>query len=86
DGMQTIAAGALRGYKDTMTPMLLASFGYWGAGYAGGWALGFPLGWGAVGLWCGLALGLAVVAVLLTVRLWLVAQQGRRTAAAIALR
>jgi MATE family multidrug resistance protein len=69
DGMQTIAAGALRGYKDTMIPMLLAGFGYWGAGFGGGWLLAFPLGYGAVGLWWGLALGLAVVAILLTLRL-----------------
>jgi MATE family multidrug resistance protein len=73
DGMQTIAAGALRGYKDTMVPMLLAGFGYWGAGFGGGWLLAFPLGYGAVGLWWGLALGLAVVAVLLTLRLHLLA-------------
>jgi MATE family multidrug resistance protein len=73
DGMQTIAAGALRGYKDTMVPMLLAGFGYWGAGFGGGWLLAFPLGYGAVGLWWGLALGLAVVAILLTLRLRLLA-------------
>ena len=73
DGMQTIAAGALRGYKDTMVPLLLAAFGYWGIGFAGSWLLAFPLGYGPVGLWLGLALGLAVVAVLLTVRLHLVA-------------
>ena len=73
DGMQVIAAGALRGYKDTMVPMLLAGFGYWGAGFGGGWLLAFPLGYGAVGLWWGLALGLAVVAILLTLRLHLLA-------------
>ena len=69
DGMQVIAAGALRGYRDTLVPMLLAVFGYWGAGFAGGWLLAFPLGYGAIGLWWGLALGLAVVALLLTLRL-----------------
>jgi multidrug resistance protein, MATE family len=69
DGMQTIAAGALRGYKDTLTPLLLATFGYWGVGFVGGWLLAFPLGYGAVGLWWGLALGLATVAMLLTLRL-----------------
>ncbi len=68
DGVQVIAAGALRGYRDTMVPMLLAAFGYWGVGFAGGWLLAFPLGYGAVGLWWGLALGLAAVAVLLTLR------------------
>jgi multidrug resistance protein, MATE family len=73
DGMQVIAAGALRGYKDTFVPMLLATIGYWGAGFAGGWLLAFPFGFGPVGLWWGLALGLAVVAVLLTLRLHLLA-------------
>jgi len=78
DGTQVIAAGALRGYKDTFVPMLLAIFGYWVAGFAGGWILAFPLGYGPVGLWWGLALGLAVVAVLLTLRLHLLAAPIRR--------
>ena len=86
DGMQVIAAGALRGYKDTMTPMLLAAFGYWGAGFAGGWLFAFPLGYGPVGLWCGLGLGLAVVALLLTLRLYLLAPPISRAAEAVAVR
>lgn len=70
DGLQAAAAGALRGYRDTTVPMAFAAIGYWGAGFGGGWALAFPLGYGAVGLWAGLALGLAVVAVLLSCRLY----------------
>ncbi len=74
DGMQVIAVGALRGYRDTAVPMLIAAIGYWAVGFwavgfAGGCLLAFPLGYGAVGLWSGLALGLAVVAILLTLRL-----------------
>ncbi|HJU15747.1 MAG TPA: MATE family efflux transporter [Stellaceae bacterium] len=84
DGMQVIAAGALRGYKDTLVPMVLATFGYWGAGFAGGWLLAFPLGYGAAGLWWGLALGLAVVAALLTLRLYRLALPLRPGAAAVA--
>ena len=34
------------------------------AGFVGSWVLAFPLGYGPVGLWLGLALGLAVVAAL----------------------
>jgi hypothetical protein len=30
DGTQTVAAGALRGYKDTAIPMVIAGIGYWG--------------------------------------------------------
>ncbi len=69
DGMQAIAAGALRGYRDTTVPLLLAVVGYWGIGFAGGWLLAFPAGYGPIGLWSGLAVGLAAVAVMLTVRL-----------------
>ena len=78
DGVQAIAAGALRGYRDTAVPMAIAALGYWGIGFAGGWALAFPFGLGAVGLWWGLALGLAIVAVLLTVRLYLCAGSAMR--------
>jgi MATE family multidrug resistance protein len=69
DGTQTVAAGALRGFKDAAVPMLYAAIGYWAIGFAGGWLLAFPGGFGPVGLWWGLALGLAVVAALLTARL-----------------
>jgi len=69
DGVQAIAAGALRGYRDTAVPLLLAVIGYWGVGFAGGWVLAFPAGFGPIGLWSGLAVGLAAVAVMLTLRL-----------------
>ncbi|MHB1208013.1 MAG: MATE family efflux transporter, partial [Rhodospirillaceae bacterium] len=62
DGAQTIAAGALRGYKDTRIPLALAGFGYWGVGFPVAWVLGFPAGLGARGIWWGLAAGLAVTA------------------------
>lgn len=85
DGTQTIAIGALRGYRDTMVPLALAAAGFWGVGFAGGWLLAFPLGGGAVGLWWGLAAGLAVVALLLTWRQWLLGRTaGPATAAALA--
>ena len=58
DGLQAIAARALRGLKDTLVPMWIASVGYWVLGLLGGWILCFPLGYGAVGLWWGLAIGL----------------------------
>jgi MATE family multidrug resistance protein len=69
DGVQAIAAGALRGYRDTTIPLLLAVIGYWGVGFAGGWFLAFQAGYGPIGLWSGLAVGLAAVALMLTIRL-----------------
>ena len=62
DGAQTIAAGALRGLKDTRIPLALAGFGYWGVGFPVAWVLGFPVGMGASGIWWGLAVGLAITA------------------------
>ena len=73
--MQVVAAGALRGYEDTKVPMLFAGLGYWGIGFAGGWALAFPLGLGPAGLWWGFVLGLAAVAALLSWRLYRQAHQ-----------
>ena len=69
DGVQAIAAGALRGYRDTAVPLLIAVVGYWGIGFTGGWLLAFPAGYGPIGLWSGLAMGLAAVALMLTLRL-----------------
>jgi multidrug resistance protein, MATE family len=68
DGSQTIALGALRGLKDTAVPMLIAAFGYWVVGFWTCWAAAFVFGLAGVGIWLGLALGLAVVAVLATLR------------------
>ena len=70
DGAQTIAAGALRGMKDTRVPALLAGFSYWAIGFPVAWALAFPLAWVPTGVWWGLAVGLAVAAVVLNVRFW----------------
>jgi MATE family multidrug resistance protein len=81
DGVQVIAAGALRGYRDTAVPMVIAAVGYWAIGFAGGWLLAFPFGFGAVGLWLGLALGLASVAIALGLRLWSRARVHLRAAA-----
>ena len=68
DGTQSVAAGALRGLRDTRGPMLLATVGYWGVGLPVGTLLAFGAGLGAIGLWWGLAAGLAIVAVALTAR------------------
>ncbi|MEC4816012.1 MAG: MATE family efflux transporter [Scytonema sp. PMC 1069.18] len=68
DGIQVSAVGALRGLKDTRIPLFIGIFAYWGMGLIGGYALGFLLGFGGVGLWWGLAIALAVAAGVLTWR------------------
>ncbi len=69
DGIQIISMGALRGYKDVRVPTLLLLLSYWWVAIPLGVFLGFPMGLGGVGLWSGLAIGLALAALLLTRRL-----------------
>lgn len=68
DGAQAVGAGMLRGLHDTRIPMLYALFGYWVVGLGVAVWLGFGLDWQGVGIWTGLASGLAVVAVLMLAR------------------
>jgi MATE family multidrug resistance protein len=68
DGVQAIASRALRGLRDTFAPMWIGGLGYWGFGIPGGYLLAFVFGYGASGLWWGLALGLSVTAVMLAWR------------------
>jgi multidrug resistance protein, MATE family len=65
DGAQSVGAGVLRGLQDTRWPMLFAAFGYWVVGLGVGIVLAFPLGMQGLGVWTGLASGLAVVSVLM---------------------
>jgi MATE family multidrug resistance protein len=68
DGLQVVASGVLRGVGDTRSPMLLNLLGFWCIGIPVGVWLGFEASWGPRGLWWGLVLGLASVAVLLLLR------------------
>jgi multidrug resistance protein, MATE family len=68
DGMQAIGSGCLRGLKDTRFAMFTAALGYWGVGFPTGYFLAFHAGLGSLGLWWGLAAGLASVALLMTLR------------------
>jgi MATE family multidrug resistance protein len=70
DGAQVMAIGLLRGLQDTRMPMVFAALGYWGVGIPASYALGFFFGWGAMGIWAGLVIGLAVAASLLMWRFW----------------
>ncbi len=68
DGMQTVAAGALRGLSDTRVPLVFAAVSFWGVGFLASYGFGFPAGLGAPGVWIGLTLGLALFAILLVWR------------------
>ena len=70
DGAQAVGAGMLRGLSDTRVPMIYAAAGYWGVGAPLGVALAFGTDLRGVGIWIGLATGLAAVAALMLWR-WL---------------
>ena len=65
DGLQAVATGVLRGLGDTRTPMLCNLVGHWCVGLPVGYGLCFWWGWGVVGLWLGLSMGLILVGALL---------------------
>jgi len=70
DGLQVVASGALRGLADVNFPVLLCLVAYWGVALPLGYLAGFPGGYGALGVWFGLAAGLAFAGSLLSARTW----------------
>ncbi|MCZ6641482.1 MAG: MATE family efflux transporter, partial [Gammaproteobacteria bacterium] len=81
DDAQVTAMGALRGFKDTRTPMWVAIVAYWFIGLPIGVAIG--TGWlpvagfeGVKGFWVGLVVGLVVASVILVSRFrWLSSEE-----------
>lgn len=74
DGMQVMALGLLRGLQDTRVPMWLATVSYWLIGIPCSYVLAFPMGYGGVGLWLGLVVGLVAAAASLMWRFWRLAR------------
>lgn len=76
DGGQAIAAGALRGMADVKVPTVITFTAYWIIALPTGYFLGVR-GIGPLGVWYGLAAGLAFAAVLLARRFYVkTAQSG----------
>jgi MATE family multidrug resistance protein len=70
DGVQAVAAGALRGAGDVRFPFVANVVAHWFVGFPVALTLGFALHGGAQGLWWGLTSGLVVVSVALAARFW----------------
>jgi len=68
DGIQVVAAGALRGLQDVKIPSVLIFISYWVIALPLGYWLAFPLQLGAKGIWIGLSIGLALTASAMIVR------------------
>jgi MATE family multidrug resistance protein len=68
DGVQITSAGALRGFEDTRTPMVIAFLSYWVVGLPISYLAAFKFGYGPLGIWCGFVVGLALAATALVAR------------------
>jgi MATE family multidrug resistance protein len=77
DALQVVAAQSLRGLKDARAPMFIAAASYWLIGAPACFALAFGAGLKGLGIWIGLAIGLAAAAVLLTGRFLLLTHRKR---------
>ena len=77
DGLQVMALGLLRGWGDITIPAYLVIISWWGVAIPLEWLLGFYFKVGTLGVWGGLACGVACCAILLTLRLRVVAQRFR---------
>jgi MATE family multidrug resistance protein len=69
DGAQVICNGALRGLQDVHIPSVYIFISYWAIGLPLGYWLAFPLGYGPVGIWLGLLIGLTLTALAMFWRL-----------------
>ncbi|MCK1618984.1 MATE family efflux transporter [Bradyrhizobium sp. 159] len=68
DAVQCIAAGGLRGLKDSRMPLLFAIIGWWLIGFSLSYWLGLKVCLGATGIWIGLSTGTTIYAALLVLR------------------
>jgi MATE family multidrug resistance protein len=68
DGGQVMGAGALRGLTDVKVPTLITFTAYWLLALPAGYGLAFGTPLGPLGVWMGLAAGLACAAILLWMR------------------
>jgi MATE family multidrug resistance protein len=71
DSLQVGSVAMLRGIRDARVPALMGFSSYWLVGLPVAALLAIQLEWGAVGVWWGLASGLAVACATLGPRLWL---------------
>jgi multidrug resistance protein, MATE family len=70
DGLQVASAGMLRGLHDARMPAVMGFVSYWLVGLPVSALLAYGLGFGAPGVWWGLAAGLFVACISLGPRLW----------------
>ena len=65
DGQQVVTIFALRGMGDVRVPATIGVIAHWCLAIPAGYLLAFHVGLGVIGIWIGLALGLAVLGITL---------------------
>lgn len=68
DGIQAVGIGILRGLTDVKGPTVITFIAYWIISLPVGYLLGFRFGYGVIGVWIGLLIGLTCSAIMLTLR------------------
>jgi len=68
DGLQSVAAGALRGLQDVTSPSIIAFVSYWLIMVPTCYLLAFKTSLGVKGIWVGFIIGLSVSAIALLLR------------------
>ena len=76
DALQVVGVMCLRGLKDARVPMILAGGAYWLVGTPTALLLAFPFHLAGLGVWIGLATGLAAAALLMCARFALLTRTG----------
>jgi multidrug resistance protein, MATE family len=77
DSLQVGSGAMLRALHDTRIPAMMGFFAYWIVGLPVALVLSMKFGFGAVGVWCGLATGLFVACITLGPRLWIKSEPSR---------
>lgn len=68
DGIQAVGIGILRGLTDVKGPTVITFVAYWIISLPIGYLLAFQFGYGVIGVWIGLLIGLTCSAIMLTLR------------------
>jgi multidrug resistance protein, MATE family len=69
DGIQVVCVAALRGMQDVKIPSVFIFTAYWVIALPLGYFLAFYSGWGGLGVWMGLLIGLTLTALAMFLRL-----------------
>jgi MATE family multidrug resistance protein len=77
DGLQLLGLSMLRSVNDVNLPTVITLFSYWALGLPASYLIGIYAGYGLMGIWVGLFLGITVSAILLFIRFYFLLNNGK---------